>query len=147
MHINLLSLWLYKMYPKTFHEVPEGCKVINPLIFKFGARWAWLVNTTPRPLYLRQRNPVPTVQEAEWVPERVWTSAEKSRGYRIETPDRPACSELLYRLSYTGQLPMTAITVRFVPLSVAHFLLKNNIRQRGCGLDIRSSAMLRTAQW
>jgi len=26
----------------------------------FGVRWRWMVNATPRPLYPRERDPVPT---------------------------------------------------------------------------------------
>jgi len=32
--------------------------------FNLGARWGWVVNATPRPLYPPQRDPVPTVREA-----------------------------------------------------------------------------------
>jgi hypothetical protein len=31
------------------------------LFFNFGARWEWVANATPRPLYTRERNPVPIV--------------------------------------------------------------------------------------
>jgi hypothetical protein len=37
----------------------------------------WVVNVTLRPLYPRERD-VPTVQEAAWAPEPVWTGEEKS---------------------------------------------------------------------
>jgi hypothetical protein len=37
-----------------------------------------VVNATPRPLYPRQRDPVPVVQEAGRAPRPVWTSAEIS---------------------------------------------------------------------
>jgi hypothetical protein len=33
-------------------------------ILNLGARWGWVVNATPRPLYPRRRDPVPIVQEA-----------------------------------------------------------------------------------
>ena len=36
----------------------------------------WVVNATPRPLYPRGRNLVPTLQEAGWAPGAVWTGAE-----------------------------------------------------------------------
>jgi hypothetical protein len=36
----------------------------------------WVVNATPRPLYIRVRDPVPIVQEAEWAPGPVWRGAE-----------------------------------------------------------------------
>jgi hypothetical protein len=51
-----------------------------------------VVNATPRP--------VPTVREAEWAPESVWTSVENFAPTGIRSPDRPARSESLYRLSY-----------------------------------------------
>ena len=38
--------------------------------------WGWVVNVTPRPLYPRERYPVPIVQEAGWAPGPVWTDAE-----------------------------------------------------------------------
>ena len=36
----------------------------------------WVVNTTPQPLYPRERHPVPIVQEDGWSPGQVWTGAE-----------------------------------------------------------------------
>ena len=44
-----------------------------------GARWEWVVNATPQPLYPWERNPVPIIQEAGWAPEQVWTSVEKKK--------------------------------------------------------------------
>ena len=35
----------------------------------------WVVNATPRPLYPRERDPVPIVEEAGWAPGSVWTGA------------------------------------------------------------------------
>jgi hypothetical protein len=35
-----------------------------------------MVNDTSRPLYLRERDPVPLAQEAGWVPRPVCTGAE-----------------------------------------------------------------------
>ena len=57
-----------------------------------------MVNAAPRPLYARERDPVPFVQEAGWAPGPVWTVAEIG----IRSPDRQARSESLYRLSYPG---------------------------------------------
>jgi hypothetical protein len=48
------------------------------------------------------KNPVPIVQEAGWAPGPVWTGAENLASTGIRSPDRPARSESLYRLSYTG---------------------------------------------
>ena len=52
----------------------------------------------PAVLYPRER-PVPVVQEAEWAPGPVWTGG-KSSPTGIRSPDRPARSQSLYRLSY-----------------------------------------------
>jgi len=51
----------------------------------------------PRPLFTPGKDPVPIVQEAGWAPGPVWTGTEKSR-----SPERPARSQSLYRLSYRG---------------------------------------------
>ena len=48
------------------------------------------------------RNPINNVQEIGWVPGPGWTRAEISPPTRIQSPDRPASSESLYRLSYPG---------------------------------------------
>ena len=60
----------------------------------------WVVNATPRPLYPRERDPVPIVQEAGWAPGQVWKGAENLACSGIRSPDRPARSGSLYRLSY-----------------------------------------------
>jgi len=39
----------------------------------------WVVNAMPRLLYLRERDPVPIVQEAGWAPAPVWTGEENPR--------------------------------------------------------------------
>jgi hypothetical protein len=44
----------------------------------------WVVSTTPRPLYPRA---VPTVQEAGWESETVWTGAENLTSTGIRSPD------------------------------------------------------------
>jgi hypothetical protein len=40
--------------------------------FNLSDRWGWVVNATPRPLYPRERDPVPIVEEVKWNPELVW---------------------------------------------------------------------------
>ena len=52
-------------------------------------------------LYLG-RDPVPIVQEAGWAPGPVWTGVENLAPTGIRSPDRPARSQSLYRLSYPG---------------------------------------------
>ena len=45
-----------------------------------------MVNATPRPLYSRERDPVPTVQEAGRAPGPVWTGAENLAPTGIRSP-------------------------------------------------------------
>jgi hypothetical protein len=47
-------------------------------------------------------NTVPIVQDAGWTPGSVWTGIENLAPTGIRSPDRPARSESLYRLSYRG---------------------------------------------
>ena len=49
------------------------------------------------------KDPVPIVQEAGWAPGPVWTCG-KSRPTAIRSPDRPARSQSLYRLSYPAHV-------------------------------------------
>jgi hypothetical protein len=60
----------------------------------------WVVNVTP--IYSQGKGPIPIIQEAGWVTELVWPSAENLAPTEIQSPDRPARSKSLYRLSYTG---------------------------------------------
>ena len=46
------------------------------------------------------KDPVPIVQEAGWAPGPVWIDAENLALAGIRSPDLPARSESLYRLSY-----------------------------------------------
>ena len=55
--------------------------------------------------FIPGKDPVPVVQEAGWAPGPIWTGAENlTPPTWIRFPYRPARSELLYRLSYPGQL-------------------------------------------
>jgi hypothetical protein len=49
----------------------------------------WVINAKPRPLYTRERDPVPTVQEGGWAPGPVWTGAEKLTPTGIRSTERP----------------------------------------------------------
>jgi hypothetical protein len=60
----------------------------------------WMINATPRPLYSRERDPIPIVREAGWTPGAVWTGAENLACTGIRSPDRQARSKSLYRLRY-----------------------------------------------
>ena len=50
------------------------------------------------------KDPIPIVQEAGWAPGPVWTGAENLAPTGIRSPDRPARSQSLYRLSYPAHL-------------------------------------------
>jgi hypothetical protein len=65
-----------------------------------GTRRGWGVSVTPWPLLTPGKDPVPIVQEAGWAPGPVWTGAENLAPTGIRSPDRPARSQSLYRLSY-----------------------------------------------
>jgi len=54
-----------------------------------------VITATPRPLYLREGDPVPGVQEAAWALGPVWTGTECLAPTGIRTPDRSAYSESL----------------------------------------------------
>jgi hypothetical protein len=60
----------------------------------------WVVNDMRQPLFPRERDPAPVVQEAGWTLRPVWTGAENLAPIGIRPPDRQARSESLYRLSY-----------------------------------------------
>jgi len=62
-----------------------------------------VVSSTPRPHFTPGKDPVPILQEAGWTPGPVWTGG-KSRPHRDSTPDRPARSQSLYRLTYTAHI-------------------------------------------
>jgi hypothetical protein len=58
----------------------------------------------PAPAALpRERDPVPIVQQPGWARGSVWTGAENLAPTGIRSPDHPARSESLYRLSYPGR--------------------------------------------
>jgi len=50
------------------------------------------------------KHPLSIVQEAGWTPGPVWTGGENLITTWVRSPDRPARSEELYRLSYPGPL-------------------------------------------
>jgi hypothetical protein len=64
-----------------------------------GIRRGWVVNSTPQPHFTPGKDPVPIVHEAGWAPGPVRRGG-RSRPTGIRSPDRPARSQSLYRLSY-----------------------------------------------
>jgi hypothetical protein len=80
------------------------------LIRDLGGRRGWVVSTTPRQLYPRER---PGTQcTGGWVGPRAGLDAPT----RIRSPDRPARSQSLYRLSYPG--PITEMSTRNISWGV-----------------------------
>jgi len=59
------------------------------MLFNVGAKWWWVINATPWPLYPQERDLVRTVQEAVWAPEPVWAVAENLVSTGILLSDRP----------------------------------------------------------
>ena len=64
-----------------------------------GTRKWWVVSSTRRLHFTPGKDLVPILQEAGWAPGPVWTGG-KSRTHQDSIPDRPTCSQPLYRLSY-----------------------------------------------
>jgi len=88
----------------TGRTIHRGSRGIALLFHDHGTRRGWGVSVTPRLLFTPGKDPVPIVQEAGWAPGPVWTGAENLAPTRIRSPDRPACSQLLYRLSYPAHI-------------------------------------------
>ena len=75
-----------------------------------GTRRGWVVSSTPRPHFTPGKDQVPILQEAGWAPGQVWTGGN-SRPHRDSIPDRPACSQSLYRLSYRAHTSVSTWTI------------------------------------
>ena len=99
---NYLIIW--NDAPLKVKFSPEQAKKVQK-----GSRWVVLLSLAldgggwsgPRSgRFIPRKDPVPVVQEADWV----WTGAENLAPTGIRTPDCPASSESLYRLSYRGPL-------------------------------------------
>ena len=72
------------------------------------------MGSTPRPRrFIPRKDPVPILQEAGWATGPVWTGAENLSPTGIRSPDRPARSESLYRLSYPGRRIIEDEAVKF----------------------------------
>ena len=67
-----------------------------------GARWGWVVNATPRLLYLWEGNPAPIVQEPGWPPGPAWTSAKNLVPTGFDPRTAQAVVNALYLLRHPG---------------------------------------------
>ena len=92
-----------KLHNVTCHERPEEQRYSSTLSLTsalYGSGWL-----TPR---LSRFTPGMTryfiIQEVVWAPGPSWTGAENVTPTGIRTPDPPARSKSLYRLSYRGPL-------------------------------------------
>ena len=96
----------------TSHTAHRGSRGIALPFLDHGTRRGWGVSFTPRPLFTPGKDPVPIVQEAGWAPGPVWTGAENLAPTGIRSPDRPAHSQSLYRLSYSAHCNKTGGTIK-----------------------------------
>jgi hypothetical protein len=89
-----------KVHPITDHQGPREREEVQLYSFSTSALEGgeWLA---PRPgCFNPGKYPVPIIQEAGWTPGPVWTCAKNLTPAGIQSPDRPARSQSLYRLSY-----------------------------------------------
>ena len=107
--VNILSSSLFRRFSKYVSSPynrplrPSGSVEVQLYPFMTSAlRWGWVVSTTPRPLYPREGPG--THCTGGWMGPRVrLDGCGKSHPHTgIRSPDRPARSESLNRLSYPG---------------------------------------------
>ena len=88
--------------PRTDHEGPQGEYRYSFTLPSTSALDGGGLST-PRPgRFTPGKDPVPCVQEPGWATRPVRTRAENLAPTWIRSPDHPARSESLYRLSYPG---------------------------------------------
>jgi hypothetical protein len=91
----------------------------------------WTVNATPRPLYPRDRPAVHCIG-GRVGPRAGLNGCGKSRPIGIRSPDRPARSESLYRLSYPGPLIYYQTLLSFTAIFICRYCrLASGTRVRG----------------
>ena len=82
------------VHPITGREVPEwGADVYLYTSFNFGARWWWMVNSTPRPLHPRGKTRYPLYRRLGGLQGRPGRVRKISLPTVIRSPNRPALSE------------------------------------------------------
>ena len=88
----------------TGRTAHRGSRGIALSFHDHGTRRGWGVSVTPRAIFTPGQDSVPIVQEAGWASGPVWTGAENLAPTGIRSPDRPARSQSLYRLSYPAHI-------------------------------------------
>ena len=86
----------------TGHEGPEGEQMYSSTLPSTSALDMGGWSTPHSGRFTSGKDPVPVVQEAGWAPGPIWTDVKNLAPTGIRSPDRPAHSESLYRLSYRG---------------------------------------------
>ena len=88
----------------------------------------WVANATSRPLYPRESPGNHCI--GGWVgPRACLEGCGKSHPTRIQSPDRPARSESLYRLRHPGpQWGMERVYKLIIPLLVTYFVIVIRVR-------------------
>jgi hypothetical protein len=121
-----------KGHPTTGHQGPRGRVDIQLYSFStsaLGERWSALRSDR----FTLGKDPVPTVQEAGWAPGPVWTCAKKLAPTGIRSPDRPARSQSLYRLSYPAHLIKLYVLCNIllqISLVSTSFIYKYRVKHR-----------------
>ena len=80
----------------------KGSRGIALLFHDYGTRRGWGLSVMPQLLFTLRKGWVYIVQDAGWAPGQVWTGAENLTPTGIQSLDRPARGQSLYRLSYPG---------------------------------------------
>ena len=91
-----------KVTPEQATKTQKGSRDITLLFLLTSALDGGGWSTPPPGRFNPGKDLLPTVQGAGWVPAPVWTGAENLASTGIQSPDRPARSNSLHRLSYHG---------------------------------------------
>jgi len=90
----------------TGRTAHRGSRGIALIFHDHGTRRGWGVSVTPRPLFTPGKDPVTIAQEAGWAPGPVWAGAGNLASTGIQSPDRLARGQSLYRLRYPALPPL-----------------------------------------
>jgi hypothetical protein len=96
----------------------SGSRGIALLILNLGARRGWVVSTTPQPLYPRERSG--THRTRGWVGPRAGLEVAKNIAPAgMRSPDCPARSQSIYRLSYSAHQFLVHLWQKFGKILLA----------------------------